>query len=121
MPFLLALKLFAGGALKKLLAWLGSLTLWQIVSLGLAIFVGIQFLELRGERRHSAKLQAQVVNYSRQLQAISSKKNEQIVVTRDRIKIVEKQVRHADDVAKNRATPVPHNCKTKPEILGADL
>lgn len=55
----LAVKLFLGGAMSKLGAFLKSLSLWQIVSLGLAIFALIQHFELAHSRAEAARWQKQ--------------------------------------------------------------
>ena len=57
-----------------------------------------------------------------ELRRISSKKNEQKVITRDRIVVVEGKERQADKVAERvENAPLPGQCRTSPEILGADL
>lgn len=67
-------------------------------------------------------LKAELKDAQDKLNAISSKRNEQKVVTRDRIITVEKQIRHADDQAKViEQAKLPGQCRTPPEIMGADL
>jgi hypothetical protein len=56
---LLAIRLFLSGALSKLWKWLTSLSFWQLVSLGLAVYCGLQFFELRHARAEAAKWEKQ--------------------------------------------------------------
>jgi len=57
-----------------------------------------------------------------QLQATTTAKDNQKVITRDRIKVVTKTVHDADQRAKVvENAPAAPACKTKPEVLQADL
>lgn len=57
-----------------------------------------------------------------ELKRISSKKNEQQVITVEKIKQVETIRREADKVAeKIEQAPLPGNCKTPDAVMGADL
>jgi hypothetical protein len=57
-----------------------------------------------------------------ELRKISSKKNEQQIITVEKIKQVETIRREADRVAeKIEHAPLPGNCKTPDAIMGADL
>ena len=46
--------------LKRIGAWLGSLNLWQLLCIGLALFAGIQTMRVWAEQRHSAKVESQL-------------------------------------------------------------
>jgi hypothetical protein len=48
------------GIVKRIGAWLGSLNIWQLACLGLALFAGIQTLRLGAEQRHAHKVEAQL-------------------------------------------------------------
>jgi hypothetical protein len=88
-------------------------------SLFLCIMLGIA---LKLERIHSHKLNERVVSLTAELNEISSKKNEQQVVTREKIKVVLQKTREADDQAKKiEQAPLPGECKTPKEILDADI
>jgi hypothetical protein len=52
----LAIRLFLGSALKKL----GSLNLWQLLCIALALFGAVQTLRLSIEKRHAHKVEAQL-------------------------------------------------------------
>lgn len=92
--------------------------LWKYISAGLLFLLILTAVAFQMEKRHSAKLQAQVVK----LERIASERNEQRTVTRDRIKIATRNNRTADDKAKQveQSQPVA-NCKTPPIVMGADL
>jgi hypothetical protein len=102
--------------------FLKSLNPWQMLLLGLAIFTAIQHFELVHQRHVSAAYAKQRDAYKAQLEAITTANNEQKVVTREKIKVVVQKQTIADSQAKKveQAPPAP-NCRTKPEILSADL
>jgi hypothetical protein len=107
---------------QRIGGWLSGLKFWQIVCLGLALFAGLQTIRVSAEKRHSAKVEAQLQKAVAELQRISAKKNEQKVITTERIKVVKDQIRHADERAKIiEQAPLPGQCRTPPEILSADL
>jgi hypothetical protein len=115
---LAALKALGGRALK----WLGSLSFWQLACLALASFALVQHFVIADARHDAVNYRRQRDEYKAQLQAISAKRNEQKVVTRDRIKVVERTIKSADERAKviEAAPPAP-DCKTNSQVLGADL
>lgn len=96
--------------------------LWKYASAGL-LFVCIMLgIGLAMERRHSAKLQGQVVKLVAELKRISTAKDEQQIVTRDRIVTVREKEKSAGKVAERiEAAPLPGKCETPREIMGADL
>jgi hypothetical protein len=101
----------------------------KYVAGGLALVCLVLGVALKIEQRHSAKLSAQLVkcaevrdNYKRQLDGISTKRNEQQVGTRDRIVEVTRTIKSADERAKVVETaPPPGECKTSQAVLGAGL
>lgn len=98
------------------------MTLRQIgLSLGIFLVLGL-FLALQVEKRSHARTKAQAVRLSMELERISTAKNEQKVITRERIVEVERVRKDADKVAKRvEAAPLPGQCKTPEAIMGADL
>jgi hypothetical protein len=48
------------GIAKRIGAWLTSLSFWQIMCLGLALFAGAQTIRVSAEKRHSAKVETQL-------------------------------------------------------------
>jgi hypothetical protein len=129
MTFLLSLLGVGKALVQGLVQWLSKRSLAQLACIALAIACLSLVVANRAEKRHSAKLSAQLVkcaevrdNYKRQLDDISTKRNEQQVVTRDRIVEVTRTIKSADERAKVVETaPPPGECKTSPAVLGADL
>jgi hypothetical protein len=121
-----ALALFAGRIGSSIMSFLNKLSLWQGL-LGIAlIFWAVDHVSCH---RHAAHLEKQLSSaitarddYKRQLDSISTKRNEQAVQTKTRIVSVIKTVHDADERAKvvEQAPPAP-GCKTKPEVLNADV
>lgn len=64
----------------------------------------------------------QAEGLSEKLQQISDKRNEQKIITRDRIKVVTKTIHDADQKAKVIETaPLPGGCRTPSQVLDADV
>jgi hypothetical protein len=102
--------------------WICHRSFWQLAFGAVAIFALIQHFTIAGERRHSAKVEAQLKVATDQLKSLSTAKNEQKVETVKRIEAVKERVRHADDRAKViEQAPLPGQCKTPSEVLQADL
>jgi hypothetical protein len=122
MPFLLNILGVGRVVVQCLVQWLSKRSLAEIGCIVLCIVCAILIVANRAEKRHSAKLQAQVVSLSAELQKISVRKNEQKSITDEHIKVVVKRIADADQRAKKveQAPPAP-NCQTKPEVMGADL
>ena len=115
---LLALKRL-GGAVW---GWLSSLTLWQLVSLGLAIILIIQHFQLLDARHDRDAWRKQYNAEHAKLQAISSKRNEQKAETTERIKVVLQKQRSADSEARKiEQAPLPGQCRTPQQVLDADI
>lgn len=101
---------------------LSKLSLAQIVAALLAICCTVQFVALKMEKRHSAKVGLQLARANAELARISTAKNDQQRETTERIKIVERTIHDADGRARivETAPPAP-DCKTNPAVMGADL
>jgi hypothetical protein len=107
---------------KRIGAWLTSLSFWQIVSLGLALFAGVQTLRLGAEQRHAHKVEAQLSKAVEKLNAISSKRDEQKRETGERIKVVTRTIHDAEGRAeKVEKAPLPGQCRSPKEVLDADI
>lgn len=123
MPILAA---FALANLKHDMAglwgWLCHRSFWQLVSMGLLALFMVQHFQLIGARHEATKWQRQYALIHTQLDAISTARNNQAAETKTRIETVTKIIHDADGRAKavENAPPAP-NCKTKPEVLQADL
>lgn len=95
----------------------------QIVG-GLAVLLAILalFAAYKGEQRHSAKLQGQIVKLTAELERISSEKNEQRTETVKTIAKADAGNKVAEKTARKiEAAPVKGDCSTPAEIMGADL
>ncbi|GAA4015398.1 hypothetical protein GCM10022280_12670 [Sphingomonas swuensis] len=74
------------------------------------------------EERRADKLQAQVVKWQTAFGRISSGKNEQKVITKERIVEVEVRAKDADVRAKRiEAAPLLGQCATPEAVMGADI
>jgi hypothetical protein len=84
--------------------------------------LAIDHIALLSAHRQNRKLEQRVVSLSGELQKISAAKNKQQVVTKETVKVVTKLVHDADGRAKVvEDAPPANDCKTKPEVLQADL
>lgn len=91
-------------------------------AIALGLIIGL-FMAFRVEQGRANRAQAKVVKLEAALQAISSKKAEQQIVTRDRIVYVERAERDAGRIAERieRAPVVPGKCQTPEAVRSADL
>jgi hypothetical protein len=81
--------------------------------MGLAAFALVQHFQLAGERRHSAKVEAQLAKTTAELQRVSSAKNTQAKVTKRTVGQAKVIARKADEQAtKIETAPLPGNCET---------
>jgi hypothetical protein len=120
--FLIAAKLFAGNALSAVWRFLKGASAWQLIAMGLAVFALVQHFQLAGERRHSAKVEAQLAKTTAELQRISSAKDEQAKVTTRTVERAKVIYRKADEQAtKVEQAPLPGQCRTPPQVMGAGL
>jgi hypothetical protein len=106
----------------SVLTWLAHRSFWQLVSLALACVIVVMHFTLADARHDRDAYRAQRDGYKAQLDAISSRRNEQRVQTEKRIVSAQRTIHDAEDRARVVETaPVPQGCKTKPEVLQADL
>ena len=102
---------------------LTALRHWKLIGLGLlCLLLAVQTVRLqhRGNQLEREKIANNELRA--ELKRISSKKNEQQIITVEKIKQVETIRRIADKVAeKIEQAPLPGNCRTPNIILGADL
>jgi hypothetical protein len=108
----LYLRAFLGGIGK----FLAGLKFWQIVSLALLVAVGIQTMRLGSEKRHSAKLSAQITK----MVAASKAKQDQTKQIVDHYITVEKPVIR-ERVREIENAPLPGGCRTPDIILNSDI
>jgi hypothetical protein len=110
------------GVLKRIGAVLGRLNGYQIAIIALALFAGIQTIRVSAEKRHSAKVEQQLVKSVAELNRITSTKNTQHTITKTNIVTVTKRIHDAEGRAKIVETaPLPGNCKTPDAVRQADL
>jgi hypothetical protein len=117
---------FAFGNLKHdlglLWKWLCHRSFWQLTTMAACLYIGVQYFELRHERSVSTDYRKQRDGYKAQLDKISTAKNDQAAVTKDRIVTVTRIVHDAEGRAKVvESAPLLGSCKTPPAIMGADL
>jgi hypothetical protein len=129
MTFLLSALGFGKSVMDAILGWLSRQSPATLLCAILCVALLIDHAALLMAHRHSAKVEkqlsasvAQVKQLNASLEAISTKKNEQQVITKTNIVTVTKTIHDAEKKAEvvEKAPPAP-GCKTKPEILGADL
>jgi hypothetical protein len=118
-----------GTIIKWLWSWLSHATFLQVMGVVLGIALLLDHAALLISHRENGKLKGQLHtaiaardDYKHQLDSISTKRNEQAVQTKTRIVSVIKTIHDADERAKvvEQAAPAK-DCKTKPEVLQADL
>jgi hypothetical protein len=123
MPALLLNFLGVGkSAFSAAFSWLSRQSPATLMCLVLCLALAIDHIALLSAHRQNRKLERQVVLLSGELQKISASKNKQQVVTRETVKVVTKLVHDADERARVvEDAPSAPNCKTKSEVLQADL
>ena len=96
---------------------------WKLAALGLMLLaLAIQTVRLGAANNRADRLKIANNELRGELQRISAAKNEQIKRTGENIKQAETGRVKADDIAKKiERAPLPGNCATPKEILGADL
>ena len=114
----LAVRLLLSGALKRL----ASLNIWQLLCIALALFGAVQTIRVKAEQRHARKVEQQLSAAITKLNSISSARNDQAQKTTETIKIVTRTIHDAEDRARKieQAPPAP-DCRTKPEVMNADI
>ena len=121
-----ALALFALANLKHdaeaVFAWLSHRSFWQLAFGAALILAGVQTLRLKAEQRHATKVESQLSKAVAELNKISTARDTQKVVTQNNIVTVERIIHDAEGKARVvEQAPVAPNCRTKPEVLQADL
>lgn len=108
--------------LRSVGGWLTHRSVAQLACMGLGLLAGILYLQRNDARHDAAKYQKQRDYYVRELQRISSAKDEQGKVTqgnigkaKDRIVFVDRKAREVE------AAPLPGNCRTPDAVRSADL
>jgi hypothetical protein len=118
----LTLGLFAKRVGTGVITWLTHASFWQFVAIGLLCLAVVQHFELAHSRKDAAAYLKQRDAYKAQLDSISSKRDVQRQVTRDRLVTVTRVIKEADGRAeKVEKAPLPGRCRTPPEISQADL
>jgi hypothetical protein len=121
-PFLLSALGFGKSILSAVLDWLSRRSLAEIGCIVLAIACLVLVIANRAEKRHSEKLQHQVVSLSAELKRISDARRSQKSTTQEKIRVATKIIHDADSRAKVvEQAPPAVDCHTKPEVMGADL
>lgn len=122
MTWALSLLGIGKSVLMAVLTWLSKRSPAGLGCIVLGIVCAVLIVVNRAEKRHSEKLQTQVTNLSVQLQRISDARNAQKQTTTEKIKVVTRTIRDADERARVvEKAPPAKDCKTKAEIMGADL
>jgi hypothetical protein len=119
-----ALGLLAGRAGSAVFTWLSHRSFWQLVCIGLTILLVIMRFQIADARHDRDAWHRQYDTVHAQLQAISSKRNEQKVETQERIKVVTRTIHDADGKAREVETqPLPEQCHgvTPSAVRQADL
>jgi hypothetical protein len=122
LTFILSLLGIGKSVLTAVLTWLSRRSPAELGCIALGIACAVLIVANRAEKRHSEKLQTQVTNLSVQLQKLSDARNTQKQTTTEKIKVVTRTIHDADERARvvEKAPPAA-DCKTKPEVLQADL
>jgi molybdenum cofactor biosynthesis enzyme MoaA len=124
MPLILLNMLGFGKSLVSgLVSWLSKRSLAEIGCLLLAVIALVEFIQVKAEKRHSAKVEDQLRKCSevqKRLQAESKAQQKQVSEVHTRyVKVtqpeVEKRVKRIEDA------PNPPDCKTPNEVLQADV
>ncbi len=94
--------------------------LFKYIAGGLGFVALLLGLALHMERRSGAKKTEQIIKLSAELHRITSARDDQ---TKRSEKTVTKVIQGKSNPQADRIerAPIPHNCQTAPEIMGADL
>jgi hypothetical protein len=120
----LAIGLFLKRGLSTIGDIIAHLKFWQLVCIGLCAILVLQRFQLADARHDRDAWHRQYDTVHAQLEALSSKQNEQKVETQERIKVVTRTIHDADGKAKEVETqPLPEQCHgvTPSGVRGADL
>ena len=97
---------------------------WKLVGLGiLCLLLAVQTVRLGHRTNQLERVKIDLNEARAELKRISDAKNEQKIITVERIKEAERGNRQADEIAKKieQAPVEPGACKTPDVILGADI
>jgi hypothetical protein len=96
---------------------------WKLAALGLvALALAVQTVRLGHAHNKIERREIDIRELRGELERISTERNEQAGTTKRNIERAEDERRKVEDIAKRiEAAPLPGNCATPPEILGADL
>jgi hypothetical protein len=120
----LAIGLFLKRGLSTIGDIIAHLKFWQLVCIGLCAILVLQRFQLADARHDRDAWHRQYDTVHAQLEAISSKRNEQKVETQERIKVVTRTIHDADGKAREVETqPLPEQCHgvTPSGVLHADV
>ena len=107
------LRLFAGDPLGYIWKWIQHASFWQLVSICLCVFICVQHFQLVSARHSAAKWEGLAVNYRRQLNSISTKRDVQKQVSTVTVqKVVQGQVQVRTVVEHIHDAPNPADCAT---------
>lgn len=96
---------------------------WKLAAIGLmALALAVQTVRLGLAENRADKLRIANNELRAELKSISDKRNEQKAETSRRIDRAERGNKEADKIARKiEEAPLPGQCKTPAEIMGADL
>jgi hypothetical protein len=96
--------------------FLSHLKFWQAVCLGLLCVIVAQHFTLAGERRHSAKVEAQLAKSQAELQRITTARSHQKDISQHTVaQVIQGQERVKTVVKTIHDAPNPPDCRT-PEL-----
>jgi len=95
---------------------------WKYSAAGLLFVSLLLGMALQIERRGRAKAEARIVQLSGELKRITDERNTQKKTTERNVERVKVIYRDAESRAERiEKAPTPGQCRTSPEIMGADL
>ena len=110
-------------AVRALWAWLCHRSFWQLVSLALGCIVVVQHFTIIHDRAEAAKWQKHYSALETQVkkrQSESKVQQQQVTKVIEHYSTVEKPVIRTE-VQKIESAPLPGNCRSPKEVLGADV
>lgn len=97
---------------------------WKLIGLGiLCLLLAVQTVRISSLKNDVERQKIANNELRAELKRISTAKNEQKIVTVERIKVAERGNRQADEIAKKieQAPVEPGACKTPDIIMGSDI
>ena len=111
--------LFLGGMLKKL----GSLNVWQLLCIALALFGAVQTIRVKTEQRHNAKVEQQLsraTDLINRLREESKKQQAEVGKVVDRyVTVTKPEVRERVRVIES--APLKGGCQTPDAVMEAGV